>query len=103
MGLLYGRAGRLTAENGGFRPGQYKYEDPGCALKDLSCTRTSPDCALSGTPLAEYAGTLVRRGPATPCQLGPIVNSLLNTWYNAYQVINNLVSIKSLVNHSDRA
>jgi hypothetical protein len=24
MGLLYGRAGRLTAENGGFRPGQYE-------------------------------------------------------------------------------
>jgi hypothetical protein len=23
MGLLYGRAGRLTAENGGFRPGQW--------------------------------------------------------------------------------
>jgi hypothetical protein len=23
LGLLYGRAGRLTAENGGFRPGQY--------------------------------------------------------------------------------
>jgi hypothetical protein len=23
MGLLYGRAGRLTAENGGFRPGQF--------------------------------------------------------------------------------
>jgi hypothetical protein len=22
MGLLYGRAGRLTAKNGGFRPGQ---------------------------------------------------------------------------------
>jgi hypothetical protein len=22
MGLLYGRAGRVTAENGGFRPGQ---------------------------------------------------------------------------------
>jgi hypothetical protein len=22
MGLLYGRTGRLTAENGGFRPGQ---------------------------------------------------------------------------------
>jgi hypothetical protein len=22
VGLLYGRAGRLTAENGGFRPGQ---------------------------------------------------------------------------------
>ena len=22
MGLLYGRAGRLTGENGGFRPGQ---------------------------------------------------------------------------------
>jgi hypothetical protein len=22
MGLLYGRAGRLTTENGGFRPGQ---------------------------------------------------------------------------------
>ena len=24
MKLLYGRAGRLTAENGGFRPGQYE-------------------------------------------------------------------------------
>jgi hypothetical protein len=24
MGLLYGRAGRLTAQNGGFRPGQWK-------------------------------------------------------------------------------
>jgi hypothetical protein len=23
MGLLYGRAGRLTAKNGGFRPGQW--------------------------------------------------------------------------------
>ena len=23
MALLYGRAGRLTAKNGGFRPGQY--------------------------------------------------------------------------------
>ena len=23
VALLYGRAGRLTAENGGFRPGQY--------------------------------------------------------------------------------
>jgi hypothetical protein len=23
MALLYGRAGRLTAENGGFRPGQW--------------------------------------------------------------------------------
>ena len=27
MGLLYGRAGRLTAENGGFRPGQNKLKD----------------------------------------------------------------------------
>jgi hypothetical protein len=25
MGLLYGRAGRLTAENGGFRPGQAEW------------------------------------------------------------------------------
>jgi hypothetical protein len=24
MALLYGRAGRLTAKNGGFRPGQFK-------------------------------------------------------------------------------
>ena len=30
MGLLYGRAGRLTAENGGFRPGQW-----GCAARLL--------------------------------------------------------------------
>ena len=26
MALLYGRAGRLTAKNGGFRPGQYHCE-----------------------------------------------------------------------------
>ena len=26
MGILYGRAGRLTAENGGFRPGQSERE-----------------------------------------------------------------------------
>jgi hypothetical protein len=26
MGLLYGRAGRLTAQNGGFRPGQWVWE-----------------------------------------------------------------------------
>ena len=26
MGLLYGCAGRLTAQNGGFRPGQYLAE-----------------------------------------------------------------------------
>ena len=26
MGLLYGRAGRLTAKNGGFRPGQWLEE-----------------------------------------------------------------------------
>jgi hypothetical protein len=25
MGLLYGRAGRLTAENGGFRRGQWRH------------------------------------------------------------------------------
>ena len=29
MALLYGRAGRLTAENGGFRPGQYPMPTPG--------------------------------------------------------------------------
>ena len=27
MGLLYGRAGRLTAKNGGFRPGQWLSDD----------------------------------------------------------------------------
>jgi hypothetical protein len=25
MAVLYGRAGRLTAKNGGFRPGQWNY------------------------------------------------------------------------------
>ena len=30
MGLLYGRAGRLTAENGGFRPGQCATWFDGC-------------------------------------------------------------------------
>jgi hypothetical protein len=29
MGLLYGREGRLTAKNGGFRPGQGKIVNAG--------------------------------------------------------------------------
>jgi hypothetical protein len=35
MGLLYGRAGRLTAQNGGFRLGQWSNELP----PGQSCTR----------------------------------------------------------------
>ena len=35
MGLLYGRAGRVTAENGGFRPGQW----PRCAGTARCCGR----------------------------------------------------------------
>jgi hypothetical protein len=34
MALLYGRAGRLTAENGGFRPGQVEAEIPSIAGND---------------------------------------------------------------------
>ena len=43
MVLLYGRAGRLTAENGGFRPGQYATgAAPALAL---SWRRHAPSCA----------------------------------------------------------
>jgi hypothetical protein len=36
MGLLYGRAGRLTAENGGFGPGQFSADSVECT-HDKKC------------------------------------------------------------------
>ena len=44
MALLYGRAGRLTAKNGGFRPGQYVYSIPACGEPWFPSVRCQPDC-----------------------------------------------------------
>ena len=46
MALLYGRAGRLTAKNGGFRPGQYfsKYDEDSSGELDVKeCGRLFAD------------------------------------------------------------
>ena len=40
MALLYGRAGRLTTQNGGFRPGQSRSNSP-AALPDVAGGRSS--------------------------------------------------------------
>ena len=63
MGLLYGRAGRLTAENGGFRPGQW-----GCAARLLLARGVELDAVdpRNGTTvIPQLVGrtlTLERRG-----------------------------------------
>jgi hypothetical protein len=47
MGLLYGRAGRSTAKNGGFRPGQnmlYITQAPGAALVCAAATKSALSC-----------------------------------------------------------
>ena len=44
MALLYGRAGRLTAKNGGFRPGQSEYKADGACLGQCDCGPANP-CA----------------------------------------------------------
>jgi hypothetical protein len=42
MRLLYGRAGRLTAQNGGFRPGQERVEGPATrVLRELATPRSA--------------------------------------------------------------
>ena len=56
MALLYGRAGRLTAQNGGFRPGQYA---PGGRLPRL--TPRHVPAGLS-EPSAERQQTAASRG-----------------------------------------
>jgi hypothetical protein len=58
MGLLYGRAGRLTAENGGFRPWQWQ----GRALASL-------DGLASGSAIS---AAVVRQTPPfkTKCGAG---------------------------------
>ena len=49
MALLYGRAGRLTARNGGFRPGQWRYCSPGDVHRDEVYTFDEAGAALDGT------------------------------------------------------
>ena len=51
MGLLYGRAGRLTAENGGFRPGQwFNCSDPAHGRK---CVLDAEAAALPASEAAD--------------------------------------------------
>ena len=53
MALLYGRAGRLTAKNGGFRPGQVE------AIKRTNALLDNNISLRNGVPLAPVC----RRAP----------------------------------------
>ena len=63
MGLLYGRAGRLTAQNGGFRPGQfvgYAYGPAG----DYNPMRALPARVINATHLTCETVRLNNPAPA---------------------------------------
>ena len=68
MALLYGRAGRLTAKNGGFRPGQYASPTPGDAATEPPPplqADTSHAAAADG-PLAGDDAAALQVGPHGP-------------------------------------
>ena len=85
MALLYGRAGRLTAKNGGFRPGQ---TDRWCG--SLNC---EPACDVNGQCVVAgpgrgnltcdcrpgFWGTGVTCLPATACVGGVTFEQLVHT------------------------
>jgi hypothetical protein len=60
MGLLYGRAGRLTAQNGGFRPGQ---------VPPLVCPNDEDCSSCKETMFCSDRGTC-RADGACECDLG---------------------------------
>ena len=76
MALLYGGAGRLTAKNGGFRPGQSSSQTPWTwtptrarrgtsTAGQATSAPTRPRCAVSGSACAGLVGDSVG-GPAGP-------------------------------------
>jgi hypothetical protein len=64
MGLLYGRAGRLTAQNGGFRPGQL--EKMRADLDHRASEADEPEARLGSDRgvSSEAAGMAAGRWPA---------------------------------------
>ena len=50
MGLLYGRAGRLSTENGGFRPGQIDEVRPGQSNVDVTISIYGEASANAAAP-----------------------------------------------------
>ena len=69
MGLLYGRAGRLTDKNGGFRPRAEKLEGLGTAEDGL--LRLLRRRRLPGRDLAGVVGRLLPAGPGSSLGPGP--------------------------------
>ena len=81
MALLYGRAGRLTDKNGGFRPGQELRAEsctvsPGTddeeAVALTTCTlNTGDDCSVaSGSGSCEFSAEAAATDPGTFVQVG---------------------------------
>ena len=66
MGLLYGRAGRSTAENGGFRPGQYDRKATGLRVHDADGGRVVETHDIGGGKFrfATTAGRTYEISPA---------------------------------------
>ena len=66
MTLLYGRAGRLTARNGGFRPGQARFSSYASSLAFANATYALEAELYPGVPLfvnfANFQG-----GPGRVC------------------------------------
>jgi hypothetical protein len=57
MALLYGRAGHLTANNGGFRPGQWRRSTP---TRTTSRPSTPARCGAAPTRATRSEGRLAR-------------------------------------------
>ena len=78
MALLYGRAGHLTSQNGGFRPGQCTVEERALCDANASCESVSTggaDCTCnggySGDGTSNNVGCLDTNGSAdSPCTAG---------------------------------
>jgi hypothetical protein len=68
MGLLYGRPGRLTAQNGGFRPVQWlsaqKVSQLTAAARELGAPAAAVDAAV-GAGLARIAVPLCYHSPTS--------------------------------------
>ena len=70
MGLLYGRAGRLTALFGGFRPGQWA--DTVMVLREVEEARREADPSFRFFPLSEDVGGFMNAGINCPRPPGAV-------------------------------
>jgi hypothetical protein len=92
MGFLYGCAGRLTAQNGGFRPGQYEPEPepaaaaPAAAPVVVAAARGPGAGMVAAARTGAAVGTGRRRGGGlTVERRGPTAEQVPPTAYRVAQ------------------